>query len=376
MKSNKCFFYFCILLLFLSISLCFAKPTKSALNTKLSSISAQKKRIKQMIEQKKRQKSSVLGELDVVERRLETAQTKLAANKLKLLGAQSDLRATTVRLQRSKRMLKRRQNLLSKRVVDMYKGEDLNYFNVILGSSNMWSFLSNTYYLQQMIRSDTQLIDQIKKSKAQIEKDQKRLTTKVTQIAGLQVALVKGRNQESALAQNKYDQITAIESSKDLYERAYNELEAQSRRIENQIRQYQNTSAGRARLARAFKGGLSMPLSGRITSTFGYRRHPITHVYKLHTGIDIAARTGTPIHAAADGTVILSGWMGAYGNAIIIDHGGGVSTLYGHCSRLIARVGQDVKRGQVIAKVGSTGYSTGPHCHFERRENGKPINPR
>ena len=317
-----------------------------------------------------------MGELDVVEKRLETAQTKLASNKLKLLGAQSDLRSTTVRLQRSKRMLKRRQNLLSKRVVDMYKGEDLSYFNVILGSSDMWSFLSNTYYLQQMIKSDTQLINQIKKSKAQIETDQKRLTTKVTQIAGLQVALVEGRNQESALAQDKYDQVTAIESSKDLYERALNELEAQSRRIENQIRQYQNTSAGKASLAKAFKGGLSMPLSGRITSTFAYRRHPITHVYKLHTGIDIAAPTGTSIHAAANGTVILSGWMGAYGNAIIIDHGGGVTTLYGHCSRLTARVGQNVKRGQVIAKVGSTGYSTGPHCHFERRENGKPVNPR
>ena len=91
--------------------------------------------------------------------------------------------------------------------------------------------------------------------------------------------------------------------------------------------------------------------------------------------MDIGAPSGTAIHASGSGTVILSGWNGPYGKAVIIDHGGGVTTLYGHCSSLNVRRGQAVSKGQVIAKVGSTGWSTGPHCHFEKRINGKPVNP-
>ena len=126
---------------------------------------------------------------------------------------------------------------------------------------------------------------------------------------------------------------------------------------------------------KSFRGGLMMPVRGRFSSRFGFRRHPITGVYKLHTGLDISASTGTPIRAAADGVVIFSRRMKAYGNAVVISHGGSVSTLYGHCSRLLVSVGQEVKKGQIIALVGSTGYSTGPHCHFEKRINGTPVNP-
>lgn len=105
------------------------------------------------------------------------------------------------------------------------------------------------------------------------------------------------------------------------------------------------------------------------------RFHPILKKTKLHTGVDFACPSGTSVKAAASGTVIMAGWMGAYGNAVVIDHGGGVSTLYGHNSRVACRAGQEVKQGQVIAYSGSTGWSTGPHCHFEVRRNGVPVNP-
>jgi murein DD-endopeptidase MepM/ murein hydrolase activator NlpD len=122
-------------------------------------------------------------------------------------------------------------------------------------------------------------------------------------------------------------------------------------------------------------GGWRRPANGRLSSRYGVRYHPILHRRKLHTGDDIAAGYGSSIKAAKGGRVLYSGWKKGYGNTVIIDHGGGVTTLYGHASKLDVKAGQPVKGGQTIANVGSTGYSTGPHLHFEVRKNGKPINP-
>ena len=117
------------------------------------------------------------------------------------------------------------------------------------------------------------------------------------------------------------------------------------------------------------------PADGPITSYYGYRTHPIHGVRKLHTGLDIGAGHGQTVVAAADGTVIMSDWYGGYGQTVVIDHGGGISTLYAHNSALLVSVGQTVSQGQAIARVGSTGVSTGPHCHFEVRVNGVPEDP-
>ena len=122
-------------------------------------------------------------------------------------------------------------------------------------------------------------------------------------------------------------------------------------------------------------GSVGWPVSGTITSPFGMRFDPVQHRYQLHSGLDIAAPQGTTISAAADGRVIYASWYGGYGNAIIIDHGGGISTLYAHCSQIFVGVGQDVQRGQAIGAVGMTGDATGPHVHFEVRRDGKPVDP-
>lgn len=117
------------------------------------------------------------------------------------------------------------------------------------------------------------------------------------------------------------------------------------------------------------------PCQGDISSYYGGRIHPIYGVGRFHSGCDIAASTGMDIRATAAGTVVASGWMGGYGNAIEIAHGGGLTTLYGHCSELLVGVGASVQKGQVIAKVGSTGASTGPHCHYEVRISGETTDP-
>jgi murein DD-endopeptidase MepM/ murein hydrolase activator NlpD len=150
-------------------------------------------------------------------------------------------------------------------------------------------------------------------------------------------------------------------------------MEQESSRIESQIRAYQQVNGGRVT---PYKGHFMLPVNGRFSSGFGVRVHPISHVRKMHTGQDIAAPSGTSIRAAGPGVVISTGWRGGYGNTVIIDHGGGISTLYGHCSKIYAHSGQKVNAGDSIAAVGTTGYSTGPHLHFEVRVNGTPVNPR
>ncbi len=351
---------------------------KTSLQGKMNQAKQIKQQIKvyrHKIEVKESEKRSVIGRLSIIEGQLQDAQDELNDNKLRLQDAQLDLQRTIRHLAMKRKELARRRALFGRRVVDIYEGEDLNYLNVVLGSASMWTFLTRAYYLQRILDSDTTLIRQIRADEAAIERDKARQQKQVAQIQGLQVKLESERNRIASLAEDKMNQLEAIEHSKELMEQALDALEAKSLEIENQIRAIQNTPRGRARFARTFTGGLGLPVRGRISSTFGYRVHPVTHVYKLHTGVDIACPIGTQVHAAANGTVILAGWMGAYGYAVVIDHGGGVSTLYGHNSRLLVRVGEDVKKGDVIALSGSTGYSTGPHCHFEKRVNGKPVNP-
>ena len=125
----------------------------------------------------------------------------------------------------------------------------------------------------------------------------------------------------------------------------------------------------------SYGGGMIWPLSGPITSEFGWRTHPIFGSARFHSGIDIGGDYGMPIHAAAGGVVIEAGWISGYGNTIMIEHGRVIVTLYGHNESLAVGVGQQVNQGDVIAYCGSTGNSTGPHCHFEVRVGGEPVSP-
>lgn len=352
-----------------------SRKSKANLTSKLKANEQKQKVIQHQIRIKDMQAKDVTGQLSRVELQLADAQTNLAQNKLKLLSAQDVLRRTTERLERTKAQLKRRQGLLQRRVVDIYEGDDIQYVNVVLGSTTMWSFLTNAYYLQAILDSDTELINQIQVDKQQIEADQREQAQTVARIANIQVSLETERNKVADLADTKSQQLDQIEHSKDLLEAALNELEAESNRIESEIRAFQSTPAGRLWAGKVLVGGLLMPVSGGISSRFGYRFHPILGVYKLHTGVDISVPQGTPVHCAADGYVAKACWNTAYGNMVVVQHGSNIQTLYGHNSRLCCHAGQTVKKGEIIAYSGSTGWSTGPHVHFEKRVNGAPVNP-
>ena len=198
--------------------------------------------------------------------------------------------------------------------------------------------------------------------------------------------------------------IDLMENDKEVYDRQYDEMMASSAEVERLIHAKEEEMRRAAEAARrqaeqearaaqagnvvelgedggggyvmpSYGGGMIWPISGPITSEFGWRTHPIFGSARFHSGIDIGGDYGLPIHAAAGGVVIEAGWIGGYGNTIMIEHGSGIVTLYGHNESLAVGVGQQVNQGDVIAYCGSTGISTGPHCHIEVRVGGEPVSP-
>ena len=193
------------------------------------------------------------------------------------------------------------------------------------------------------------------------------LQEKSDELAALRAAQAASQAAALAVRQQKTGALKGVNQDLAELERQEDQLLAESQALTGVITGSSGSGQG--------TGSLIWPVSGPVTSPFGWRIHPILGYKKFHTGIDIGVGYGTPIHAADSGTVIYATWMGGYGNVIIIDHGDGLSTLYAHQSSLAVGTGARVTRGQMIGYVGSTGFSTGPHLHFEVRVNGNPVDP-
>ena len=296
---------------------------------------------------------------DEVKGRLDTVEGQISDNTELLTKTEADLKQKNIQLQ--------------KRVRDIYINGQVSYVDVLFGAKDFSDFMTRMDVLKRLIKRDYNLIMKVKHDKevvltarVQLEKDKAEADALVAD-AESKKALVEDKKaeQQVLLDQAVYDRDTS--------ERAYEELLAASQEVANMIRRSQYASAYSGATPGA--GGMIWPLDGSVTSEFGWRTHPIFGTARFHSGLDIGGDHGMPIYAAASGTVIYAGWISGYGNAVIIDHGGGVTTLYGHNESLNVSEGQSVSQGQVIAMCGSTGNSTGPHCHFEVRENGEPVSP-
>lgn len=259
------------------------------------------------------------------------------------------------------------------RLVAIYKTPKLQYLDVLLNSSNMIEFVSNYYSIKELIRFDKKIVETVKQQKDEIE------TTKSI--------LAEKKNQIVVAKQNQIKQSQVLSNTKTTREYYISKLSDEEKELQQKIDTYNNQVAeieAEIKLLAAnsisedyIGGAIKWPVPGysTITSQYGMRVHPITGAYKLHTGVDIGAPMGASFVAAANGIVTKATYNFAYGNMVIIDHGGGVQTLYAHGSEIMVQLGQTVSAGTEVLKVGSTGYSTGPHAHFEIRINGQTINP-
>lgn len=346
----------------------------------LDSLNVQKSDLENQIQQKESEiqyiqedMSATLLELENLSQEIADKQNEIAEIELQEIELNKYIETTEVELASLKEKYAKQKKALEARLVAMYKFGNATYLDVLLNSKSLSQFLSNYYYLTIITKTDTNLLKAVEEKRDSIQTLANNLETKKN------VLMVSRETREKT-------QI-ALSNMKIIKDKRVTELNEQDlalhQEIENYRQQIQSVELEIKKLALAnvgekYVGGImAWPVPGytTITSQYGMRTHPITGVYKLHTGTDISAPIGATFVAANDGIVVKAEYNTAYGNMVMIDHGGGISTLYAHGSEILVSVGQTVFKGTAVLKVGSTGYSTGPHAHFEVRVNGNPVQP-
>jgi len=350
-------------------------PSAQELQQRLTAISQEKASVQRKLVLVKKKERAVTAQLNAAEEKLEQASHRLSDVSQQLALSRGKLKQARHSLAASESTLDRHQRALSERLELIYQRGETGLLEILFQASSLSDLENRLYLLDQFMAQDVALLNGYEKAKEDREEAALQAGEDEALVRGLKVEAAVTHAQAAEERKNTAALKRRILRERVIWERALAELEQNSREVEALLQRLQTTSAGRERLSRPFTGGFLRPVSGPVVSGFGYRIHPIFRVRKMHTGVDISAPQGTPIRAAAGGVVVHSDRWGGYGKCVIIDHGGGVATLYAHCSSLAAFAGQEVRQGQIIGYVGSTGLSTGPHLHFEVRRNGRPVNP-
>jgi murein DD-endopeptidase MepM/ murein hydrolase activator NlpD len=348
---------------------------RQKLQSELNSLQGEIGKLRGAIAQKRREERKVRRDLAELDQQITRVTARLRDTRNRLAQARKEQAELAKKLDVLTQRLRRRENLLAQRLRAAYKYRSVSYLSLLTNARSMSELNSRSFVLRQIVKTDRELLEQVRADQQAVAEAKAKMDALVRRIAGLAADLRSQQTELTETQEEKQELLKDISKERALYERQLAELEAESRAIAQRLRALMETPKGRARAEQRWSGQFIRPVNGRLTSGFGMRVHPIFKVRKMHTGIDISAPAGTPIHAADSGVVVEAGYLRGYGYTVIIDHGGGIATLYAHCSAILVSVGQEVQRGQTIARVGSTGYSTGPHLHFEVRVNGEPVNP-
>lgn len=320
----------------------------------------------------KKQESSIMGQIQSLEKEISSTENQITATEDRIAFLEDSIVATQADIEESEQNLKEKSELLSERLVVLHEQGEVTYLEVLLSATDFKDFLTRYEMVNSIIEQDVDLIASINQDKQDLEMRKSDLEVKKKE---LENALKQQESMRAQLDEQKAEKkqiLASVQNERAAFEKALQELEETSRQLEQMIRQLQGGSS-----EALGTGVYTWPTPGftTITSPYGMRYHPILKTRKMHTGVDIGAPMSATIVAADSGKVIHAGWMGGYGQVIVIDHGNGVSTLYAHQSAFLVGNGATVSKGQAIGKVGSTGWSTGPHLHFEVRINGSYTDP-
>lgn len=321
------------------------------------------------------QKEATEEEVIALLARIETVQQRLRNTEAKVVATEENLYETGQELEKALVELEDREKKLDARIRLAYMTGPASYLDVLLSATSFSDFLNRLDAVEAILKQDRSIALQKKKysqqvadAKTEIEADLKTVRQLYADIEEHKAQLVRTEKEKEVMISKLSKEMAEMEEISEEAERTLKELATKKSELEAKKKRIQNYWSG---------GVLSNPLKDdyRVSSGFGVRVHPITGVKKPHTGVDMAAPKGTPIYAAEAGVVLIAQSWSGYGKCVIIDHGGGMWTLYGHMSEILTEAGDIVKRGQKIGLVGSTGVSTGNHLHFEVRKNSEPINP-
>jgi murein DD-endopeptidase MepM/ murein hydrolase activator NlpD len=327
------------------------------------------------------------GQLDQTNAAIGQVNTRIGELSYQTNSTMRRLDWNTVQLHAAQNSFKLHDNAFKRRLVDIYENGDLSYASVLLSAQTFSQFVERWEDLRLLIDSNQQAVRERKEAAQRVAAVEANLERTQVELTQEQQQQQQAHNQLDTLASEKRNLVAVADQQRRTVAVQVAQMEdlsaAEEAQLEGLIRQRQaeieaarraSGVAGTQTPSNA-PGSLSWPVSGTITSPFGWRSNPFGGAPDFHPGLDIAAPTGTTVTATAGGQVILAQWYGGYGNFILIDHGGGLSSGYGHLSAIYVSVGQTITRGQAIGAVGSTGRSTGPHLHFEVRLNGKPVDP-
>lgn len=346
----------------------------------------------QHIEDKKTQ-------LDAKEKQKEAIQQEIKAMDLELVKVQDNIKEIETQLEEKKQQIAESQQELETatakkeaqyeatkdRMTQMYKNQRVGYLQVIFSAKSFWEAINRVEYMRRISAKDNSILDEYKVQIENIETQKAKIEREKSELDLLQKSAMVKNEELREVKEKKEDAITrlAAEEGKlkaeieDLQE-VSEDIKAEIQRLTEEAEKQAASGSSHAGLPSIYEGGtFQWPVPGyyRISSDYVSRTSPITGKKEFHTGIDIPAGYGQNVIAAADGVVITSGWINGYGNTVMVSHGSGLVTLYAHNSSLIASKGEKVRQGQPIARIGSTGYSTGNHCHFEVRLNGNHTSP-
>lgn len=337
----------------------------------LDDINEQKSTLSEKIKQARLKEAEASKTLRQIDHKLTDARKQVAVQSRYLSSNQEAWKKTKARLDELNDKKAIVEEKAKERVVAIYKKSQLRFIDSLIRSQSPTDYMDYLYFQRKVIDFDKKLLDTLKSQSEDIAKYGSSLEEETKRIEQI-TSKLKNIEEDIVYQQKKQKEILSkLRQETAMYESSERQLERESIKLVYKISEL---STGKNDNPES-TGSFSYPVRAPITSPFGPRRHPIFGVRSMHSGIDLAAPYGTPIKASEGGVVIYSGWYGGYGKVVILDHAKGFSTLYAHLSSTKVSVGARVKQGEVVGFEGSTGYATGPHLHFEVREQGKPKNP-
>lgn len=350
-------------------------PNEHGLRTELIKVRKKLKISQKKLEEANRKEQELADELGITEGLLDEFSERLREIRTELSLAKSRHEVVRRQVTESRDRLKRKRRALGLRLREIELEGSASYLQVLLHAKSFTQFLVNGEYLQRVVDSQKKLIAAVKNEREILEQRREAAQRTVNEIRSLEDDFRQKVSDLGKIQDKQAELLARLQFHRKSLEKYVTGLEHISQEMENKLQSIIRTRGTALGPIIPGTGRFIYPVSGPITSPFGYRVHPVTGTTRFHSGLDFGVEYGTPIRCADNGVVIHAEWYGGYGNCVIVQHSNDLSTLYGHQSELLVKQGDTIMQGQPVGRVGSTGMSTGPHLHFEVRQSGTPVDP-